>query len=391
MKIHFKPFLLTLVIVLALGAMMLSSCVELTPTTLTQPTTTGTPTVTVTAVGSPTVTSTPGPTDTWTPTVTGENNETLPSVADVVALVKPSVVAINTEVPVTGFFGGQSLQQASGSGWILDSNGIIVTNNHVVEGAQTISVTLDDGRTFDVDPTTVSVDPINDLAILRIGATGLPALKIGDSNALRVGDWVVAIGNSLGMGIRATVGIVSQLGVTLEMSADQALYNLIDTSAVINPGNSGGPLVNLAGEVIGITSAKIVASGAEATGFAIASADATPIITQLINQGYVVRPFLGVQGLITVDSMVASYYRLGTDSGVLVRGIVDGSPAAAAGLKSGDVIFRIGGTDVSTLNELSLVLYKAKIGEPLDIGYNRDGRVVTTTITPIASPAPSGG
>jgi serine protease Do len=382
MNISFKSLALALVILAVLGATLLAGCVELTPTTLTTSSTSGAGTVTVTATASPT----------WTPTVES-GGEALPDIADVVALVKPSVVAINTRVPMTDLFGGQTLEQASGSGWILDANGIIVTNNHVVEGAQSISVTLDDGRTFDVDPATVSVDPINDLAILRIDASGLPALKTGDSSQLRVGDWVVAIGNSLGMGIRATVGIVSQLGVTLELSSDQALYNLINTSAVINPGNSGGPLVNLAGEVIGITSAKIVASGAEATGFAISSEEATPIITQLVNQGYVVRPFLGVQGLITVDSMVASYYRLDTDAGVLVRGIVDGSPAADAGLEAGDVIFRIGGTEVATLNELTQVLYGAAIGEPLDIGYWRNGKQVTTTIVPVASPAPtaSGG
>ncbi len=394
MKRHFKLFALTLVIVLVVGTALISGCAGLpaTPTTVVPSSTAATVPA---APGATTTTPTPTPA-TQAPTISGNGTPSfspggtpLPDIEAVVALVKPSVVVINTQLPVTGFFGQQGTEQAAGSGWILNSNGTIVTNNHVVAGAKTISVTLDDGRTFNVDPSTVKADPINDLAILHINATGLPALKIGDSNNLKVGQWVVAIGNSLGMGIRATVGIVSQLGVTLDMSTDQALYNLIDTSAIINPGNSGGPLVNLAGQVIGITNAKIVETGAEATGFAIPSAEAVPILTQLINKGYVTRPFLGVQGLINVDSMVASYYQLNVDKGVLIRGVVSGSPAQATGLKAGDVITSLGGTQVDTINGMTKILYQAKIGQPLKISYNRNGKTVNTTVTPEASPAPS--
>ncbi len=396
MKQHVKLLVLTLILALVVVTGLISGCTGLTTTTtgstppVTQTVATTAPgaTATVTTTQTPTVTQSPSGSITGTASF-APGSDPLPDIESVVALVKPSVVVINTQVPVTGFFGQQSTEQAAGSGWILDSNGTIVTNNHVVDGATTISVTLDDGRTFSVDPSTVKADTINDLAILHIDATGLPALKIGDSTNLKVGQWVVAIGNSLGMGIRATVGIVSQLGVTLDISTDQALYNLIDTSAIINPGNSGGPLVNLSGQVIGITNAKIVETGAEATGFAIPSESAVPIINQLITNGYVTRPFLGVQGLITVDSMVASYYRLSTDSGVLVRGVVAGSPAADAGLKSGDIITQLGGSTVTTLNELTKVLYQAEIGQPLSIGYNRNGKETTTTITPIASPAPT--
>ncbi|MCJ7605942.1 MAG: trypsin-like peptidase domain-containing protein [Dehalococcoidales bacterium] len=325
----------------------------------------------------------------WYPVMSVNQTAELPSIADVVALVKPSVVSINTEVPVTGLFGGQTIQQGSGSGWILDEDGIIVTNNHVVEGAIRITVTLDDGRSFTVDSDKVYIDPSTDLAILEIVADNLTALTIGDSSALRVGDWVIAIGNSLGRGTRATVGIVSQLGVSLELGQDQSLYNLIDTSAVINPGNSGGPLVNLAGEVIGITSAKIVATGAEATGFAISTEEAAPIIKELVNKGYVVRPFLGVQGLLTVAQAVANYYRLRVDTGVLVRGIMTGSPAEIAGLKTGDIIVSIDGTEVASLKELTLVLYEAEIGESMEISYWRGDSRATIMIVPIESPPPS--
>lgn len=325
----------------------------------------------------------------WHPVVSANRTAELPGIADVVALVKPSVVSINTEVPVSGFFGGQSIQQGSGSGWILDEDGIIVTNNHVIEGAERITVTLDDGRSFTVEADKVYIDPSTDLAILEIVADNLTALSIGDSSALRVGDWVIAIGNSLGRGTRATVGIVSQLGVSLELSQDQSLYNLIDTSAVINPGNSGGPLVNLAGEVVGITSAKIVATGAEATGFAISTEEAAPIIKELVNKGYVVRPFLGVQGLLTMDQAIANYYRLKVSTGVLVRGVLNDSPADFAGLDTGDIIVSINGTEIASLRELTQILYNAEIGEPLEIGYWRGDSRTTTMIVPVESPPPS--
>jgi serine protease Do len=203
-----------------------------------------------------------------------------PVIADVVAAVKPSVVAIDTEYSYN-FFGRLVTEEGSGSGWIIDEGGIIVTNYHVVEGADTISVTLDDGRTFEVDPSTVVADPANDLAALKIDASNLTAAKVGDSSALRVGDWLVAIGNSLGLGISAKEGIVSRLNVSLTMD-NQVVEDLIETSAAINPGNSGGPLVNMSGEVIGITSIKIASVGVEGLGYAISINKAMPILNQLI-------------------------------------------------------------------------------------------------------------
>jgi serine protease Do len=183
-----------------------------------------------------------------TPPVSSVQYQTgLPSLAAVIAQVRPSVVAIDTESTGIGIFGTSFTQQGAGSGWIIGKDGVIVTNNHVIEGASSINVTLEDGRSFPA--TSVHTDPVADLAILNINAQNLPALRLGDSSQLQAGDWVVAIGNSLGMGISVTKGIVSAMDVSLAVSAGENLKGLIQTDAAINPGNSGGPLVNLAGDV----------------------------------------------------------------------------------------------------------------------------------------------
>jgi len=220
--------------------------------------------------------------DTKPAAVSGSQSMALPGIADVVAAVKPSVVAIDTETGVQVFHRSFT-QEGAGSGWIVSPDGIIVTNNHVVAGAQRISVTLDDGRVFAVDPNTVRGDPLNDLAVLRIDAENLPAAVIGDSSSLRVGDWVVSIGNPLGLGISAKEGIVSRLDVSLAVEGP-ALDHFIETSAAINPGNSGGPLANMRGEVVGITSAKISSVGVEGLGYAIGIDDVMSAIERLIER-----------------------------------------------------------------------------------------------------------
>ena len=294
----------------------------------------------------------------------------MPSIADVVAKVKPSVVTINTETVTSDFFNTPSLQEGAGSGWIIDKSGIIVTNNHVVEGAQNITVVLDDGRTFPVDVKNVATDALADLAVLKINAENIMAVAVGNSSNLRIGDWVVAIGNSLGMGTSATKGIVSSLGVNLEVSAGQTLNDLIQTDAAINPGNSGGPLVNLAGEVIGINSAKIARVGVEGTGFAISIKEALPIIQQLIKTGYVVRPWLGV-GLYPVDQYAVYRYNLAVDTGALVISVAAGSPAEKAGLKAGDVIAKFAGKEIADVNELLKGIHSAQVGQDVEIIFWR--------------------
>jgi serine protease Do len=348
--------------------------------------------VTITTPSPSTPTPSPAPSapptpinPTWTPPSSGNQSIALPSIADVVALVKPSVVAINTEVISRDFFNRPYTQEGAGSGWILDENGIIVTNNHVVAGARNITITLNDGRTFDADISTVSTDPLNDLAILKIDAHDLPVLKRGNPSRLRVGDWVVAIGNALGQGIRATEGIVSRKGVSIPVTQQQTLYDLVETSAAINPGNSGGPLVNLAGEVIGITSAKIAQIGVEGMGYAISIDTAIPIIQELVNRGYVIRPWLGVR-LYTVDQVAIQEFDLAVDKGVLIVEVTSGTPAAQAGLKAGDVIVSMGGEEVTSVQELTRVLYDSEIGEPLELVIWRGAEKLTLEVVPTESP-----
>ncbi|MFH1032253.1 MAG: trypsin-like peptidase domain-containing protein [Chloroflexota bacterium] len=338
---------------------------------------------------SPTATTPVAPMDsTWTLSPGNGQAPFLPNIADVVAKVKPSVVAINTEVVGYDFFNRPFTQPGAGSGWIIRQDGVIVTNNHVVEGAQNITVTLDDGRTFSVDPGKVAIDPLADLAVLKIDATNLPAVTLGDSSKLRVGDWVVAIGNSLGQGITAKEGIISRKGVPIPVDSGQTLYDLLETSAAINPGNSGGPLANMAGEVIGITSAKIASAGVEGMGYAIPSEEAAAIIQQLVNTGYVVRPWMGV-GLTDVTQFVVRSYNLGVDSGALITNVASGSPADRAGIKVGDVITTFDSQPITEVNGLLRALHSSKVGRKVTITYWRGRAQANTEVTLIESPPPS--
>jgi serine protease Do len=369
-KANFKAFLLVFVLVVTLGMTLLTGCVGVSTATTT------TPTDNSTAIS-----------DTWTPPASDSVLTQLPDLADVVALVKPSVVAINTEITAYNMFNQQYTQEGAGSGWIIDPNGIIVTNNHVVEGAKSITVTTDDGVTYQADITKVYTDSLNDLAIIKINASNLPYLKTGNSSNMRIGDWVVAIGNALGQGTRATEGIISRKGVELEMDQNETLYDLLETSAAINAGNSGGPLVNLEGEVIGITSAKIASVGVEGMGYAISINTALPIIQELVNKGYVIRPYIGVS-LYTVDQYAVAQLSLHVDAGVLITEVVIGGPADEAGLKMYDVIVSIGGTNVTTVAGLMQILHASTIGQPLEIKYWRGNQEYTTTVTPVETPHP---
>lgn len=302
----------------------------------------------------------------------------LPPIAEVVALVKPSVAAINVEAITYDIFNRAYRSQGAGSGWIIAEDGWIVTNNHVVENADTVSVTLDDGRVFTAEK--VYTDPLTDLAVIKIDAEGLPALAVGDADALRVGDWVVALGNSLGRGISATVGIVSSSHVSLAISEGQTLDDLIQTDAAINPGNSGGPLVNLAGQVVGITSVKVAQVGVEGMGYAISTNEALPIIAQLIEKGYVARPTMGVS-IATVNRRVATIYRLAVEEGALITEVVRSGPAAKAGLKPGDVITAFDGEKITTAPELSKAIRSKTIGQTVEVTYWRGTSQRTARVT----------
>jgi len=301
--------------------------------------------------------------------------------------VYPSVVAISTEVTTLDIFRTPLTQKGAGSGWIIDKNGIIVTNNHVVEGAKKVTVELSDGRIFEADPNNIHTDPLTDLAVIKINATDLPAASMGDSTQLRVGDWVVAIGNPLDQGIRAKEGTVSGLKVSLDVDQGQTLGDLIETSAAINPGNSGGPLANMRGEVIGITSAKIAAVGVEGLGYAISTKTALPIIEQLIRQGFVTRPWLGIT-LYTVDQYVAMVNRLSVNKGAVVAYVKPGSPAAEAGLQQLDVITRFNDKEITSAEEVINAIHDSKIGGEVKITFVRGNETKTTSARLIQSPPP---
>ena len=305
--------------------------------------------------------------------VAGATAQPLPSIADVVAKVKPSVVAINVKATVITYdiFGRayQQEQEGAGSGWIISSDGLIVTNNHVVDGATSIMVTFDDGSSLPVDLKNVKADALSDLAVLKVDAAGLPALKIGDSTKLREGDWVVAIGNSLGEGIRVTQGIVSRKDVSMQDENGQTFEGLIETDATINPGNSGGPLLNMAGEVIGITNAKRVQTGVEGVGYAISSNEASSLIQDLINNGYIVRPYLGVSTETIVNNSYARWYGLKVNSGVRITAVGADSPAGKAGLQVNDVIVKFNGQDIIDAQQLIDIVNKAHVGQTVEMSY----------------------
>ncbi len=307
---------------------------------------------------------------TGTPPSTDGSSLVPPSFVDVVEKVRPSVVVIETET-------------SEGSGWIIDSDGIVVTNNHVVEDAESIFVTLDDGRTFPAD--SVSADPLTDIAIVRINARNLPAADIPDFNNLKVGQPVAAIGNSLGQGISLKGGWVSRLNTSVIVDG-QWLFGLIETDAAINAGNSGGPLVNMNGEVIGITSVKLVGVEVEGIGYAISIETALPVIEDLITQGFVVHPYLGVGGLHTVDAAIIAFFDLSIDRGVLLTNVVPGQPADAAGLEPEDVIVAIDDEEITSIEQLVGAIRSREVGQQIEITYWRGNTQRVTNATLVARP-----
>jgi len=306
----------------------------------------------------------------------------LPDFRPVVAEVMPSVVSVTTETVTSDFLGHQYTETVAGSGILIDDNGYIATNNHVVEDAQSIYVELADGRSFPAN--IVGTDTLSDLAVIKIDASNLTYTYWGDSSLLSVGDWVLAIGNALGEGITATEGIVSRLNVSVNVEGT-TLYGLIQTTAAINPGNSGGPLVNMSGEVIGITSVKIVASEVEGMGFAISSDEAEPIILDLIRYGRVTYPWLGV-GLYSVDSSLAAAMNLSVDRGALIVTVVADSPADTAGLREDDIIIRFGGQEISNVADLVRAIRANEVGDEVEIVFVRGEDVKTISARLIERP-----
>jgi serine protease Do len=265
-------------------------------------------------------------------------------------------------------------QRSLGSGFLIDKDGFIVTNNHVIEDADQIKVILVDDREFDAE--VVGRDPKTDLALIRIqGAKDLQPLTIGSSEKLKVGTWVVAIGSPFGLEQTVTAGIVSAKG---RIIGSGPYDDFIQTDASINPGNSGGPLLNMDGEVVGINTA-IIASG-QGIGFAIPVDMAKGIISQLKEKGEVTRGWLGV-GIQDLTPELAEYYDLDVKEGVLVTQVFAGDPADKAGIQVNDIILTVDGSSVSTGRELSSLIANTPVGHKTKIVLIRDGRKKTVTVT----------
>ncbi len=311
-----------------------------------------------------------------------EGQVQLPSLSQVVNEVKVSVVSINVESVTLDFFNRPATVQGAGSGWIIDRQGHVVTNNHVVEGADSVKVTTSDGITY--NGTDIKTDPVTDLAIITINANNLTPLNIASFN-LSVGDFALAIGNALGLGSSATLGIISALDVTLEASPGQTLQGFIQTDAAINPGNSGGPLVNLSGEVIGITSQKISQVGVEGMGYAISIDEALPVIQALIETGCVIRPWPGIS-YTTVDSIISSIYQLPMQSGVVITSLDADGPAVQAGLQPGDIITAVEGQVINNADDFTKLINSLSIGQVITLTYWRSDTEHHTTLTLAESP-----
>jgi serine protease Do len=303
------------------------------------------------------------------------------STQELVAEVAPAVVSIVTETVSYNWFWQAVPQTGAGSGIIISSDGYIVTNNHVVEGAQKVTVTLSDGSAFKA--TIVGADVQTDLAVVKISANDLSYLHLLNNSLeqLNVLDPVVAVGNALALpgGPTWTLGVVSNLGRSIEVDTGSVLKDIIQTDAAVNAGNSGGPLINMAGQVVGINVA--IASNAENIGFAISTDTAIQIVQGLITEGRVVRPWLGVE-VTTVTSTIQHYYNLSVDAGALITSITSGSPADKAGLRAGDVITKIDDEDINTATELTLAVRSHKIGDQVEIVYYRGNvqKVATATL-----------
>lgn len=308
------------------------------------------------------------------------------STVEVAAKVSPSVVQIITYVEQSSFniFSGFSsapkmTEYGSGSGIIISKDGYIVTNNHVIADADRINITLASGDEYEAS--LVGTDAKTDLAVLKIEGNDLPAAELGDSSSLAVGEPAIAIGNPLGQQFSGSVtaGIISSLN--RKITIDGTTYNLIQTDAAINSGNSGGALVNSRGQIIGINSVKISASGVEGLGFAIPIDDAKPIIEDLLTHGYVRgRPSIGVE-LAELSPMIARYYQLPLSYGLYVNAVTENSGAKKAGLLPGDIITAAEGTEVISVAELNAIRDMKKVGETLSLSVYRDKKTITIPVT----------
>jgi serine protease Do len=306
-------------------------------------------------------------------------------IGEVLAAVQPGVVALRTEGLRAGRFGADpSVVEGAGTGMVIDPDGLILTNNHVIAGATSITAMLADGR--EVPATLVGGFASNDVALIQAqGVSDLPTVVLGTSSEMEVGDDVVAVGNALALGTKPTVttGIVSALARSIRAENGQTLEQLIQTDAAINPGNSGGPLVNALGEVIGVNTA--IAGNAEGIGFALAIDSLKPLLDELRNGGGEVRggAFLGVStaDIDDVASEMIDQLGITADEGAFVTRVVPGTAAAAAGLRQGDVIVGIDGRPVASAADVVAAIVAKDPGEEVSIRYQRAGELRSATAT----------
>jgi len=371
------------------------------------------------SVGSPTATPfPPQPTATRNPTATPAANP-LPTATveletalnaletQIVAVYEQagsSVVNItNRGIVYTWFNEPVEQELGTGSGFIYDANGHIVTNYHVIENATDLLVTLADGRTFNAQ--IVGADPSTDLAVIRIDTDEAlpPPIGLADSDKLRVGQFVVAIGSPFGQQQTLTTGVISALGRVIRSPNNRFIGEAIQTDAAINPGNSGGPLLNLSGQVIGVNSQIISTSGASAgIGFAVSSNTVRRVVPELIARGYYPHPWLGITRMVSLSASTAELWRRGgmnipVDEGLLVVEVYDGGPAAKAGLQGvsrvktvgryqvpldGDIITAIDGQHVADTDDLTMYLdTRTAVGDTVTLSVIRDGKELTLSIT----------
>lgn len=293
------------------------------------------------------------------------------------------------------FFGSRIPEQPStrvergtGSGFIINASGLVLTNAHVVNEADTVTVTLKDGRNF--SGKVLGQDPLTDVAVIKIQANNLPAVTVGNSEQLRPGEWAIAIGNPLGLDNTVTAGIISATGRSSgDVGVPDKRVGFIQTDAAINPGNSGGPLLNQQGQVIGMNTAII--GGAQGLGFAIPINTAQRIADQLIDKGRVDHPYLGIQMVNLTPTLKEeinrnSEIRVQEDRGVLIGGVAPNSPAAQAGIRPGDVIQKVGGRSVTKADEVQEAVENSQVGGNLEVEISRNGQRLTISVRPGAFP-----
>ena len=350
-----------------------------TPTPPPTPEPTPAPTPSPTPLPKPTDTPTPEPTPEphFVPNPTPENPPPLTALHDIASMVEEvrgAVVSVVALAEVQQGFTTDTRPQ-SGSGVIIDFDGHILTNHHVIEGAVSITVTLDDGRKLDAE--LVGSDPLTDLALLRVDEDSLSFIPFADPSAVRVGEWVIAIGNALALpgGPSVTLGIVSALDRSWGPDQTNVLYGLVQTDATINPGNSGGPLMNLSGEIVGINTAVLRGGSVEGIGFAVGGETAIHVSNQLIEWGKVRWPWLGVI-ISELDAEIAADMDVPFSDGILVRSLVADGPAESGGLLPDDIILSIDGEPTSGVRDfVQLLRLKFAVDQSVNVEVWRDGQV----------------